>query len=228
MAGEGREKKNACTILLLFLPLSRTAITQPSPSSITPSLSPSIHSAIYARKQAEAEELRVQIMANARRAEEEACLRSGSNHNDNSYNYNNNDSDNDINNSGCRTIAPAPAAGALPQVLETGLEALREFDENGRRNPRSAAAASSSLVVGVRGGGGGGGGGHVDSSDEEDEMDEGEGGREGMSPGLEGRKRQRTMADVVQLHRDLSDLQRTRTELRWLLGQVERLEYESL
>ena len=65
-------------------------------------------------------------------------------------------------------------------------------------------------------------------------MEEGEGGREGMPAGPGGggggggRRRQRTMADVVQLHRDLSDLQRTRTELRWLLEQVERLEYESL
>ena len=31
-----------------------------------------------------------------------------------------------------------------------------------------------------------------------------------------------------QLHRKLSDLQKTRTELRWLLEQVERLEYEAL
>jgi len=204
-----------------------------------PSLPLSLHSAIYARKQAEAEELRVKIMANARYAEEEAYLRSSSNSNDHNNNNdneinknNNNGGNNDNNDSVIRTIEASAATGALPRVLETGLEALRDFDENGRRNRKSAAAVSSSLVAGVRGGGGGGergvGGGQADSSDEEDEMEEGKGGREGMPAGLGGRKRQKTMADVVQLHRDLSDLQRTRTELRWLLGQVERLEYESL
>lgn len=30
------------------------------------------------------------------------------------------------------------------------------------------------------------------------------------------------------MHRKLSDLQKARTELRWLLEQVERLEYEAL
>lgn len=178
-------------------------------------------------------------MANARYAEEEAYLRSSSNSNDHNNNNdneinknNNNGGNNDNNDSVIRTIEASAATGALPRVLETGLEALRDFDENGRRNRKSAAAVSSSLVAGVRGGGGGGergvGGGQADSSDEEDEMEEGKGGREGMPAGLGGRKRQKTMADVVQLHRDLSDLQRTRTELRWLLGQVERLEYESL
>lgn len=174
-------------------------------------------SAVYARKQAEAEELRTQIIHNAKLAEEEAFSRHGL------------DSRNQAGGCGDETQA-------LPKVLESGFDALKAYDEHGRRIASKALTTVPSLMVGsgrwreCEGKVAAGREGEEEDSSDEEEEGGGEEGQDTLAAtqGGKGRKREQTMADLVQLHRDLAELQRTRTELRWLLEQVERLEYESL
>lgn len=159
-----------------------------------------------------------------------------------------------------------------PTVLESGLDALEDFDAWGlpRRSGSSTSATATPAAAKAHEGKQDGGAAVAGAEREaggkgqEEQKEEGEGEGDGRA-----KKRQKTMADVVvrvcvcvlcaqksmrgalhrhrltwalacdslgppthprtqQLHRKLSDLQKTRTELRWLVEQVERLEYEAL